>query len=110
MPNPEDVKPVLFGQSHVTKALADPRFFELLPEFRSMQVKLQTMKVNLQDSRGCSGCKQRRATSNLFNDFLSIMSALSPDGIVRLKQYIGAPSIMLNTIDRTNGQAALKII
>ena len=103
-------RPILFGQGHVTGALADQRFFELLPEFRPLQARQQAQKVDLQQSRGCTGCQKRRAAQNIFGDFLTTMLALSPDGMQRLKQYLGAPTLMLNYMDPQTRQVQLRIL
>ena len=103
-------KPILLGQGHVTQAMADLRFFELLPEFRPLQAKQQAAMADLQQRRGCSGCQKRRAAQNIFGDFLSTMLALSPDGLARIKQYFGAPTLMLNVMDPQTRQVQLKVL
>lgn len=107
---PAPIRPTILSQGHVSRSLADPRFFELLPEFRALQVKLQTMKVDLQSTRGCSGCKKARAASNLFNDFLAIATALSQDGVHRLKAYLGTPQLMVNRVDPVTRQVQLRTL
>jgi hypothetical protein len=104
------VRPTILSQNHVSRAISDSRFYELLPEFRSLQVKLQTMKVNLSASGGCGGCRQRRAVSNLFNDFLTIAFALSDDGKVRLKAYLGVHQLLVNRTDPATRQVQLQTL
>lgn len=104
------VRPLLLGASHVNAALKDTRFFDLLPEFRSLQVKVKAMHINLQAAGGCTGCKQRRAVSNVFSDFMSIVSALSPDGLIRLKQYLNTTKIMMNVMNPVTRQVELRIL
>ena len=109
----EPVKPpriVVFGQGHVTQALADARFFELLPEFRSIQQKAAAQKTELAAHRGCTGCQRRRQVANIFGDFIAIMLGLSPDGLARLKQYYGSPTMMVNSIDPTTRQAQMRVL
>lgn len=104
------VKPVILSQSHVAKAVADTRFYALLPEYLALQAKLKTMHVDLDARRGCSSCRKRRAAANVFNDFVAITLAISPDGLNRLKSYLAAPQLMVNTINRNTGAAELRII
>lgn len=110
MAAPENSQPIILSQSHVSKALADQRYFSLMPEFAVLQVKLQAMHVDLTAKRGCSSCRKQRAASSLFNDFVSIVLALSPDGLQRLKGYLGVEKIMVNTIDRATGAATLRVL
>lgn len=109
-PPVQSARPIILGQSHVSRALGDARFFELLPEFRVLQAKLATMKIDLNSNRGCGGCKRARATANIFNDFLAITSTLSPDGLQRLKQYLGCQQFMVNQLNPQTGQVRLRIV
>lgn len=104
------IRPTILSQAHVSKSLADQRFYELLPEFHALQVKLETMKVDLTATRGCSGCRKARAAANLFNDYLSIATSLSADGVQRLKTYLGAAQIMVNQVDPTTRQVHLRTL
>ena len=103
-------RPVLFGQGYVSRALSDIKFFELLPEFRPVQALMNSMQVEVNTNRGCSGCKKRKAIANVYREFVMTMLTLSPDGTTRIKQYFGTPSIMLNVVDRKTGQASIKIL
>ena len=103
-------RPTILSQSHIQQALADLKFYELLPEFRAMQDKMQAMKADLASSRGCSGCKQRRVMSSLFNDFMYIVGSLSDDGKARLRQYVGADKLMINRFDPATRQVKLEVI
>lgn len=103
----EGARPVILSQGHVTNALADNRFFEVMPEFRSLKVKQEAMKLSTQPHRGCRGCKAARAHRSLFTDFISIVSVLSPDGLNRLKSYMRVDTLMLNRLDPTTRQIKL---
>ena len=105
-----DNRPTILSQVHVSKALADQRFYELIPEFRALQAKLAAAKIDLNAGRGCSSCRKTRAVASFFSDFMSIASALSPDGVRRLKEYLGVQALMMNTMDRTTGQVQLKTL
>ncbi len=100
-------RPVILSQGHVTNALADNRFFEVMPEFRPLQVKRDAMKADLATRRGCRGCKQARVQRSLFSDFTSIVSVLSPDGLRRLKSYLHVDKLMMNRLDPTTRQIRL---
>ena len=102
-------QPTLLGEPHVSKALADPQFFVQLPEFLSLRVKMQAMHADLSAATGCGGCRRRRVVGNLYADFCSIITALTPDGIGRLKQYLGCQALMLNTVDPLTHQVRLRM-
>jgi len=103
-------RPTILSQSHIQRALADLKFYEALPEFGSLRVKMQTMKADLTSGRGCSSCKQRRVVATLFNDFMSVASSLSDDGKERLRKYLGAESVMINRFDPVTRQVKLETI
>lgn len=91
--------PVIFGAQHMTKALSDSSFFEALPEFLTVKSKMETMKVNLENNKGCTPCKMRKARNSVNSDFLSIMSSLSQDGKERFKKYFGVDRLLFNKTD-----------
>ena len=65
------------------------------------------MHVDLKSKRGCGSCKQKRASSNLYSDFVAITAGLSSEGANRLKRYLNAPALMLNVVD-VSGHVAIK--
>jgi len=88
--------PVLISRQIVVNALADKRLYELVPEFHSLQPKLRTMGVNLTNRSGCRTCRERRVEQNLFTDFLGVVRALNPRALAKLKQYLGADTLMFS--------------
>jgi hypothetical protein len=103
--------PVLLGESLATRALSDSNFFNVLPEYSTLKMKMQTMKADLTvAASGCSGCRKRRVVRTLFSDFLSVTLALSGDGLARLKTYLGTPSLLVNRMDPSTGKVEMKIL
>lgn len=104
-------QPILLGESLATRAMSDPNFYERLPEYAVLRVKMQAMKADLTAPfSGCSGCRKRRVVRTLFSDFAAITMALSPDGLTRLKAYLGVPSILVNRVDPSNGRAESRLL
>ena len=99
-------KTVVFGASTIQKAIGDPNFFSLMPEFLPIQKKINTMKVDL--STGCSPCKKRRIASSVNSDFVSILNTLSDDGFQRLKKWVGADRLLVHAMDRERNRPVLK--
>ena len=104
------VRPTLLNVSMTAKALADENFYTRVPEFLPMRQKVTQMKVKLQSGKGCSSCKKRRIQKNLFSDFVSVLRALSPDGMGRLKAYYGAQALMLQWRDPKTKQHKVEIL
>lgn len=106
-------RPTMLSQGQVIKALADPKFFELMPEFKSLQVKMATMHAPLKPiqpvSRGCGSCKKSRVSRNLYSEFLTLTTAISPDGLTRLKGYLGVPQLLLHVLNR-EGRAEVRVL
>lgn len=99
-------KTVVFGASHISKAVSDPNFFSLMPEFLPIQTKIRTMKVDL--STGCSPCKKRRIATSVNSDFVSILNTLSDDGFQRLKKWAGADRLLVHAMDKSRNRPVLK--
>lgn len=108
MPLKSTPRPVILSQGHVSRALADAAFYQKLPEFRPLQSKLQAMHVDLASNRGCSSCKRRRASVNLFADFLAITRSLPQESVNALKAYLGVEILLINT--NTNGHVETKAL
>ena len=106
-------RPTMLSQGQVVKALADPKFFEIMPEFRSLQVKMTTMHADLKPlqptSRGCGSCKKSRVSRNLYSEFLTLTSSISPDGLMRLKGYLGVQQLLLHVLNN-EGRAEVRVL
>ena len=105
-----DTKPTLLSQKMASQALADPNFFSNVPEFLSLKAKLATMKADLENPRGCSGCKRRRVVKNLYRDFMDIFLPLNDDGLARIKRYYGVPRFMVHAREKVTGKAVVRIM
>ena len=90
-------KTVEIGPAEISKALADANFFQLVPEFAPLRVKMETMKAN--SKRGCTSCRMRHIIGSINADFMHILPTLSDDGFSRLKKYYGADNIRYNKVD-----------
>lgn len=91
-------KILTFGPNEITKALSDAKFFEQMPEFASLKVKMETMKAN--QKKGCVPCRARRIISSVNADFMRIVPTLSDQAKERLKKYYGVDTIKYNKVDR----------
>lgn len=109
IPNPVQ-SPVTLSIQLVNQALADPMFYERVPEFTPMKGKLTAMRIDMNRPGGCSGCRQKRIARNLFGDFLTIAQALGEDGRIRLKSYYGVPGLMVNAYEQATGRVQLKVL
>lgn len=105
-----DKKPYQITPAIVTKTLTDQSFYAAVPEFMPMQNKLKAMHVDMNNGRGCKGCKGRRVRRNLFRDFCSILMSLSADGIQRFKAYLGEDKLMVNTRNAKTGGVQVKML
>ena len=102
-------QPMLISQGMLSKSLADPAFFQQVPEFTPFKAKLQAMHVDYTRPGGCSGCKQRRVQQNLYGDYITLAQALSPDGLTRLKKYFGTQRFMVNNVEPKTNRVELRI-
>jgi len=102
-------QPVILSHTMVTRALADPRFHSLVPEFRSLRTRQPVPKIE-QVSRGCSGCRRTQVNQDLYRDFIAIMLATGPEIQGRVKAYFGVPGLMMNVVDPKLSKVELKIV
>jgi hypothetical protein len=105
-----DVKPTLLDVGIVMRALEDPNFYTAVPEFLLIRKRVTELQESLKVRRGCSGCKRRRVHRTLFSDFTGVLNNMAPDGIERLKKYLGAQALMLQWRDPSTKQHKVKVI
>ena len=98
--------PVILEAAHITRAITDPNFYALMPEFLPVKRKVEALHVDL--NKGCSSCKKRRVASSVNSDFVSVLNSLSGDALKRLKKYVGAERLLIRAMDRENGKTVLK--
>lgn len=99
-------RPVLLGQGHIQRALADDRFYGMLPEFLPIRKKIEASHADVGTS--CTPCRRRRMAVSFSSDFVSILNSLSQDGLARLKKYLGVGRLLVRAMDRTAGRTVLK--
>lgn len=106
----DSVRPVMFGGTHVKKAINDDEFFEKLPQFKPIRAKIAAMHANLKNPKGCSSCQQRRVQLNVEQDFAAIASALDPASGKIFKDYFGAKRMVIHAVNPVTRAAYLKDI
>lgn len=90
-------RPVILQASHIQRAMNDPSFYALLPEFLPLKRKIEALHVNV--GTGCPSCRKRRVANTVNSDFVSILNSLSNDGFSRLKRYLGAGRLLVRARD-----------
>lgn len=80
---------IMMGGMHISKAVSDPGFFRLMPEFASIKAQLGTMHIDVKSKKGCSSCNKRRLHANIDGNFAAIVSRLPDDRAKVLKKYLG---------------------
>lgn len=99
-------RPKMITQGDYITLLGRPGITDRLPEFRA----LQQPAVKPMPRQGCRSCAKRRETRNMFSAFLGIVSKLNPEALARLKQELGAPSLMLYGLNAATGQYEMRTI
>lgn len=97
--------PTILQAAHVSRAISDPAFYALMPEFLTIKRKIEAMHVDL--SSGCSPCKKRRIASAVNSDFVSILNTLSDSGFARLKKYFGVSRLLVRAMG-SDGKVVMK--
>ncbi len=109
MPDP-NIKPTLLDTGMVMRALDDSNFYSAVPEFLLVRKRATELKASLKLRRGCSSCRRKRVHRTLFGDFMGVLNNISPDGLARLKKYLGAQALMLQWRDHSTRQHKVKVI
>lgn len=100
------IRPVLLGQEHIRKCLSDDRFYLSMPEFSAVRAKVAAAANP--NGVGCNTCRKRRVSTSMSGDFMSTLSRLGDDGLVRLKSYLGVPRLLVRMLDRSSGKVVMK--
>jgi hypothetical protein len=100
----------ILSYSMVSAALTDGKFYEVLPEFRTLSIKLKTLNVDITKPTGCTGCQKRRIEANMFKDFLYVVQALDANGLQRLKTYFKLDKLMINVQDHVTKAVTFKVV
>lgn len=79
----------MLGGAHITKAVSDSNFFQLMPEFSSIRAQMSTMHIDIRSKKGCNTCNKRRLHANIDGNFAAIASRLPDDRAKVLKKYLG---------------------
>lgn len=94
----------------VSTALTDGSFYTVMPEFKTLSIKLKSLNVDIAKPKGCTGCQKRRIESNMFKDFLYVVQALDTNGIQRLKSYFKLDKLMINVQDPITKAISFKVV
>ena len=100
--------PIILSQSMVNRALGDPKFFGVVPEFNSLKNRQKVRKPV--KGKGCGGCKQKTVHQNMFKEFVAATLSLNPNAAGRLKKYLGVDQLMINTQDTKTYKVDVRIV
>lgn len=89
----------LITEAEIKSSLADPRFFDEMPEFLPLRTKMAAMKSDLTLKRGCTPCAQRRVYNALAGNYMQTLASLSDDGKARIRAYFGADGLRATRIN-----------
>lgn len=90
------VRATILQASHIERAIGDPNFFNVMPEFMPVAKRRETFEAS---KRGCPSCIKRRARQATSSDFVRIMNSLPESGLLRLKRYFGFERMLVKALD-----------
>lgn len=96
----------------VQKAINDPQFFALMPEFNSMRGIINAAKVQAQTPKrgGCGGCRANKTVINILRSFMDVVEVLSADGKIRLRRYFGNIPVLIQQKNPQNNRFETKTL
>lgn len=89
----------LLAEQEIKNSMADARFYEQMPEFLPLRMKMKAMHDDLITPHGCSTCAKNRVYRSLGADYLRIVENLKEDAVIRLRKYFGADELRANILD-----------
>lgn len=96
----------LLAEQEIKDSMADARFYEQMPEFLPLRMKMKAMHDDLVTPHGCSNCAKNRVYRSLGGDYLRIVDGLTgnPDAVERLRRYFGADELRATVLDPATRQ------
>ena len=94
----------LLAENEIKNSMADAKFYEQMPEFLPLRMKMKAAHNDLITPHGCTGCAKNRAYRDFSGDYLQIVANLKEDGIERLRKYFGADELRANVLDPATKQ------
>ena len=91
----------LLAEQEIKDSMADARFYEQMPEFLPLRMKMKAMHDDLVTPHGCSNCAKNRVYRSLGGDYLRIVAGLAgnADAAERLHRYFGADELRATVLD-----------
>jgi hypothetical protein len=106
----QTARPTILSTQMVQRAVNDPGFFSVMPEFMPLKATLAAARAAIKSAetgRGCSSCRKRRVFAGVFSEFLRTARGLPADRIEALKGYLGVSGLMASVIDPATRRAVL---
>jgi len=94
----------LLAEQEIKDSMADARFYEQMPEFLPLRMKMKAMHDDLVTPHGCSTCAKNRVYRSLGGDYLRIVEGLKDEARERLRLYFGADELRATVLDAVTRQ------
>lgn len=94
----------LLAEREIKDSMADARFYEQMPEFLPLRMKMKALHNDLITPHGCTNCAKNRAYRSLGGDYLRIVASLRGDAVDRLRKYFGADELRATILDTETHQ------
>lgn len=101
---------IVLDRNRVMKAMQDPGFYSQVPEFGGLKSRIVQANSAPAPKQGCASCQQRAQLSSLFSAFVRVVDGLGPDGIRRLKQYLGVDALTVSATDPITGAVKVRTL
>lgn len=94
----------LLAEQEIKDSMADARFYEQMPEFLPLRMKMKAMHDDLITPHGCSSCAKNRVYRSMGGDYLRIVETLKGDAAERFRRYFGADELRATVLDPVTRQ------
>ena len=98
-----ETEPVIkmISEKEIKDSMADAKFYEAMPEFLPLRMKLKAMHNDLITPHGCSNCAKNAAFRSVSPDYMRTLAGLegNEEAVDRLRKYFGADELRATTID-----------
>lgn len=98
-----ETEPVIkmISEKEIKDSMADAKFYETMPEFLPLRMKLKALHNDLITPHGCTNCAKNAAFRSSSPEYMQTLARIAenPDAVARLRAYFKADELRATTVD-----------
>lgn len=98
-----ETEPVIkmISEKEIKDSMADAKFYETMPEFLPLRMKLKALHNDLITPHGCTNCAKNAAFRSSSPEYMQTLARIAenPEAVARLRAYFKADELRATTVD-----------